>query len=94
MGKALPNSQQPADHDPVSPDEAGTPRVAFEVFYEDGRFGITVATEQEAFDTGCFQSFDAAQEALRKLVDDTIERQAKEGRRIGMRCIVLADAPV
>jgi hypothetical protein len=88
MGNALPEGHALNSHD-----KATTSGVAFEVFYEHGRFGITVATEQEAFDTGCFVSFDEAQEALRKLVDDTIERQAPGGRRIGMCCVILADAP-
>jgi hypothetical protein len=91
MRDAVPNSQDSYSRDPDSLGRASASRVAFEVFYEDGRFGITVATDQEAFDTGCFMTFEAAQEALRKLVEDTIERQAKQGRRIGVRCVVLAD---
>ena len=68
--------------------------IAFEVFYDgDGQFGITVATERETFDTGPFVSFEAAQDALHRLVDGTIRDQGEQGRRVGVRCVVLADAP-
>jgi hypothetical protein len=68
--------------------------IASEVFYgEDGQFGITVATERETFDTGPFVTFEAAQEALHRLVDGTLRDQGELGRRVGVRCVVLADAP-
>ena len=68
--------------------------IAFEIFYdEDGQYGITVATERETFDTGPFLTFEAAQDALQRLVDGALQDQGKQGRRMGVRCIVLADAP-
>lgn len=68
--------------------------IAFEVFYDaEGQFGITVATERETFDTGPFVTFEAAQEALQRLVDGTIKDQGEQGRRVGVRCVILADAP-
>jgi hypothetical protein len=93
LSHPAPNDHKPAHHDLDSRDESGTPRITFEIFCERGRFGITVATERETFDTGCYVTFEAAQEALQRLVDDIIERQAKKGWRIGVHCVILADAP-